>query len=62
MESRGNDDNLNSTEEEIFSQVLRGHRLGHVRGMVGGVIPTPSSSSSTHHTNQFSSHNECSIK
>jgi hypothetical protein len=62
MESRANDDNLNSTEEEIFSQVLRGHRSGHVRGMGGGVIPTPSSSSRARHPTQFASHNECMIK
>jgi len=37
MESMANDESLNSTEEEIFSQVLRGHRSGHVRGM-GGVV------------------------
>ncbi|XP_062173692.1 uncharacterized protein LOC133879172 [Alnus glutinosa] len=62
MESMANDDNLNSIEEEIFSQVLRGHRSGHVRGMGGGVIPTPSSSSRARHPTQFAGHNECMIK
>jgi len=62
MESIANSDNLNSTEEEIVSQVLRGHRSGHIRGMGGDVIPTQSSSSRARHATHSDDDDECRIK
>jgi hypothetical protein len=62
MESIANSDNVNSTKEEIVSQVLGRHRSGHVRGMGGGVIPTQSSSSRACQAILFDNHDEWTIK
>jgi hypothetical protein len=51
-------DSVNCTEEEIFSQVLRVSRSGHVRGMGCGVRPTRSKSSRAS-TSQVDIHEEC---
>jgi hypothetical protein len=62
MELRVNSENVNTSQEDIVSQVIGGHRLGHVSGMGCGAIPTRSSSSCVHYAAKLDNHNECKIK
>jgi hypothetical protein len=62
MESVANSNNLNSTKEEIVSQVLRGIAQDTFKEWGGGVIPTQSNSSRARHTTQSYNHDEYRIK
>jgi head-tail adaptor len=59
MEARVHSDSANCTEEEVFTEVLRVSRTGHVRGMELGVVPTQPKSSRATSSSQIDVHEDC---
>jgi len=59
MEARVHSDSANCTEEEAFTEVLGVSRMGHVRGMGLGVVPTQPKSSRASSSSQIDVHEEC---